>query len=170
MKARVRRLLPRRPWARVLLAALVVVALFVGVMAAATHAADTLTVTVWDPSQVCGSDVECSWPQPKELAFTKTFTDAATIGAVQDIVNGVTRYDPLYMTTHNGLCNSLPGDVMYYYEFRFQWRGVTTQDATTNSWCPEWDIRTLGVPSPLARFDMSRACLGRIAWWTKMPV
>jgi hypothetical protein len=170
MKARVRRLLPRWPWARVLLAAPVVVVLFAGVMASATHVADSLTVTVWARQEGCGHGGPCSPSAPGELAFTKTFTDGAIIGAVQDIVNGVTRYDPLYLATHNGLCNNLPGDVMYDYELRFQWRGMTTQVATTNSWCPEWDIRTLGIPDPLVRFDMSRAALGRIAWWTKMPV
>jgi hypothetical protein len=169
--ARIRALLRRRRNRILAVVALLLLA-FVGAMTGAQHAADSLTVTAWrqsQESQDCGDAAPCAWPRPKVLVFAKTFRDAGTIHAVQDAVNGVPRQDPFYTMFRNGLCSALPGAAVYYYDFRFQWRGVITQEATVASWCSEWHIATLGAPDPLTRFDPFLDNLRVIATWTGMP-
>lgn len=58
---------------------------------------------------------------------------------------------------------------IYYYDFRFQWRGASTQEATVASWCSEWHIAMLGAPDPLTRCDPFLDNLRAIATWTGMP-
>jgi hypothetical protein len=67
-----------------------------------------------------------------------------------------------------GMCGYLT-DVAYDYDFRFQWRGVTVQEARVNTWCPDWDIHTLGVPLAQNRFGGAARVLAAIARMTRMP-
>lgn len=159
--------LPRRMWARVVLALMVLVSLAAGVDWGAQHVADSLTVTVQTLTVSCSGPPSCL--QQSTLLFRKTFKDGTTIHGVQDIVNNEVPFEtPGHFEFANGICGYLT-DTAYDYDFRFQWLGVTMQEARVNTWCPEWDIRTLGIPDAMNRFGGIAGAVRAIARLTHMP-
>jgi hypothetical protein len=88
---------------------------------------------------------------------------------VQDIINDDVPFEaPGYLEFAYGACGHLT-DIAYDSDFRFQWLGVTVQEARVTTWCPEWDIHTLGVPDAQNRFGGIAGPVRAIAHVTQMP-
>jgi hypothetical protein len=161
------RALWRRWGVRVVLAVEVLASLAFGAYTAAQHVADSLTVTVRTRVVSCSGPPSCL--QQTTVLFRKTFADAGTIHTVQDIINDDVPFKvPGDLEFANGICGYLT-DIAYDYDLQFQWLGVTVQEARVNTWCPEWDIHTLGVPDALNRFGGIAGSVRVIARVTHMP-
>ncbi len=148
----------------------VLVGVYAGAVAVAPTFADTLTVTVRLQEQFCEGHI--CWMPPHDktvprLVFVRTFRDGATIAAVRDAIDGIPRHAPGSSYFANGMCNNLPSNGLYYYDFAFSRFGVPLRDVTVNSWCPFWHISTLGMPGVFDRF--SDAAIVTIATRTGMP-
>jgi hypothetical protein len=88
---------------------------------------------------------------------------------VQDIINDDVPFEaPGYLEFAYGACGHLT-DIAYDSDFRLQWLGVTVQEARVTTWCPEWDIHTLGVPDAQNRFGGIAGPVRAIARVTQMP-
>jgi hypothetical protein len=152
---------------RVLVAVALIVTLGLSAYLGAQHVADSLTITMRTLTVSCAGPPSCL--QQTTLLFSKTFNDVAVAQRVQDILNNDVPFKELGFTeTHSGLCNSLTG-IANDYTFTFQRWGITLQVARVNSWCPIWDIHTLGIPDAWNRVGGVEGALTEIARVTHMP-
>lgn len=163
----------KRRGVRIVSAVLLCLSLVAGVMTFAARTADSVTITVQkvDVTQ-CTQGVDCrplmSDTHAGEQIFKKTYRDGKTVRQIQHMVNGTPRGETeLQLSFENGLCDNLPGNAIYLYDFRFEWRGFTTQEAVVNSWCPDWHITTLDVPNLFSHLDAS--ALPKIASTVDLP-
>lgn len=151
----------KRRGVRIVSAVLLCLSLVAGVMAVAARTADSVTIKVQKVDVArCTQGVDCrplmSDIHAGEQVLKQTYRDDKTVRQIQDVVNGTPRGETeLQLSFENGLCDNLPGNAIYLYDFRFEWRGFTTQEAVVNSWCPDWHITTLGLPSIFSHLDAS---------------
>lgn len=163
----------KRRGVRIVSAVVLCLSLVAGVMAFAARTADSVTIRVQKVDvALCTQGTDCrplmSDSHAEEQVFKKTYRDEKTVRQIQDMVNGTPRGETeLQLGFENGLCDNLPGNAIYLYDFRFEWHGFTTQEAVVNSWCPDWHITTLGLPSLFSHLDAS--ALPKIASTANLP-